>query len=312
MFRRQPGMSPPSPSSRIIGGAPGSPCTSWFSRTPSGRTSTGTPAGPSGGGGFRGGAQPAGHRLQRLHRDRRMLLDEPAEDPLREPEEAQVALRRDGRGPGPAVEERDLAEEVPARQTRHTLPADRDLGVTVDDHEQSHAGITLAGDHGSLGVLDLLHDAGDRAELPARARREERDLLQAIDDDVVSSHGPSRCDGRSIVPQVVALLPGLAQLHISSSVTAIGGAAGAARGRLHRSAGPPDGTFRKFHAIVPRAVPRAANHRTKPPLRTIDAMRSARKTLSKNSAPRMRSQSPAESGPVAPRSASRPSSASAM
>ena len=41
MFRRQPGMSPPMPSSRITGGACSFPWSSWYRRTPSGRVRTG-------------------------------------------------------------------------------------------------------------------------------------------------------------------------------------------------------------------------------------------------------------------------------
>ena len=69
-------------------------------------------------------------------------------------------------------------------------PWRHDLGRAVEDHEELVAGLAL-GDEGLAGRdPDVLRPLGDQLEVLAGAGREERDLLEVVDEGVTARHGP--------------------------------------------------------------------------------------------------------------------------
>ena len=63
------------------------------------------------------------------------------------------------------------------------------LGGAAQDHEELVAGLAL-GDEGLAGRdAHLLRPLGDQLEVLAGAGREQRDLLEVIDEDVMARHG---------------------------------------------------------------------------------------------------------------------------
>src|SRR4051812_3277203 len=143
------------------------------------RTSAATSSGTEGRsdvGGLRRLAETSRERLQRLERDRRMLHQETAEDPLRETEQLHRRRRRHGRGARPAVEEGDLPEEVARTEHRLLLAADRDLRLAVEDQEEADPAVSLPREDGVLLVVHVLGGLRDQADLAFRTPREEGHL----------------------------------------------------------------------------------------------------------------------------------------
>ena len=65
-----------------------------------------------------------------------------------------------------------------------------DPGGAAQDHEELVAGLAL-GHEGLAGRhAHLLRPLRDQLEVLAGAGREERDLLEVIDEDVMAGHGP--------------------------------------------------------------------------------------------------------------------------
>ena len=64
------------------------------------------------------------------------------------------------------------------------------LAVPLEDHEELVAGLAL-GHEGLAGRdLDVLGPLGDQLEVLAGAGREQRDLLEVVDEGVAARHGP--------------------------------------------------------------------------------------------------------------------------
>ena len=66
------------------------------------------------------------------------------------------------------------------------------LAVPVEDHEELVAGLALGHEHLSGRDAHVLGPPGDQLEVLAGAGREERDLLEVVDEGVAASHGPER------------------------------------------------------------------------------------------------------------------------
>ena len=72
-----------------------------------------------------------------------MLHQQAAEDPAGDADEADRREGRHGCGPGTAVQQGDLPEEVAGPQARLGLAADRDLALPVQDQEQPDPPLAL-------------------------------------------------------------------------------------------------------------------------------------------------------------------------
>src|SRR5919197_5336832 len=125
-------------------------------------------------------AQPPGHDLEELEPDRGVFLDQAPEHPRGQPQQP------DGRGrghrgrPRPAVEEGDLAEEVPGSELRPGLPPNAHPRGPLGDQEEPDSAVPLKRDDVPLGVLDLLGRAADRLELALRAAGEHGNLRELL------------------------------------------------------------------------------------------------------------------------------------
>src|SRR5918996_4862370 len=123
-------------------------------------------------------AQAARHLFQQRPRDLRMLLDERAELPGRQPVAAEVGGGHDGRAPRSLVDERDLAEEVTGAERRSLVAADADRRVPVGNDEEARSRAALLRDRGALGEGPLLEVAREPFELAVTELGEEGDLPQ--------------------------------------------------------------------------------------------------------------------------------------
>src|SRR5262249_29838930 len=113
------------------------------SHASSGAGSPETTAGP-GSGAAGVGERPAREGAQDLALDGGVVVEERQERPARQHEEAQGRRRGDGRRPRRAVDQRDLAEEVP--RAEHAAPPSlaADLGLALGDDEELLAEPALA------------------------------------------------------------------------------------------------------------------------------------------------------------------------
>src|SRR4029453_867959 len=125
-------------------------------------------------------SQAPGDRLEGVDGDRRGLLPQPPEDPFGDAEKPNVGDGGHRRRPRPAVDERDLAEEIAGPEDGFLLAPDGHAALPFEDQEQSDPVLALPGDHGAGLVPDLFRCLGDDGELPLGAVGEERDLGQHL------------------------------------------------------------------------------------------------------------------------------------
>ena len=80
--------------------------------------------------------------------------------------------------------------DVAGAEGRDLAAVAGDLGGAVEDHEELVAGLALGHERLAGGDPHLLRPLGDQLEVLAGAGREQRDLLEVIDEDVMARHGP--------------------------------------------------------------------------------------------------------------------------
>ena len=114
----------------------------------------------------------------------------PGELALAEHDELHVGLGDDGRVAGRLVEQRQLAERVARAEGGDLAALAGDLGRAVEDHEELVAGLALGDEHLARRDPDVLGPPGDQLEVLAGAGREERDLLEVVDEGITARHGP--------------------------------------------------------------------------------------------------------------------------
>src|SRR5437867_2321321 len=73
-------------------------------------------------------AEPPHHPVQQLQRDHRLVAEQIGERVAEQPQDAHRRLRLNGRGPRPAVDRRELAEEIPGHHLPDGLPAAEHFG----------------------------------------------------------------------------------------------------------------------------------------------------------------------------------------
>ena len=125
-----------------------------------------------------------------LRGEARYLVDDAGELALTEHDEVHVGLGDDGRVAGRLLEERELTEGVARADRRDLAAVPAHLGLALEDHEELVAGLALGHERLPGRDADLLGPLGDQLEVLAGAGREQRDLLEVIDEDVAPSHGP--------------------------------------------------------------------------------------------------------------------------
>ena len=92
------------------------------------------------------------------------------------------ARGRGGRRARPAVDQRDLAEEVAGAQVPDRHAVLRNDELSVDDHVEGVALVALARDLVAVGELRLGGEAGDGLQRALRHAAKERNLRQVVDD----------------------------------------------------------------------------------------------------------------------------------
>src|SRR5262245_61518410 len=134
------------------------------------RTSTryrrGTPA--SRGDGLLGVAEPAGHHGKDLAGHAGLVPNDLVERGLEEPDRADGRLGDHRGGPRSAVEQRDLAEELPRPAARDRAVVSDDPHLSLDDDEEGSARLPGLHDDLPLAERDLVGVLGDLPEVPAR------------------------------------------------------------------------------------------------------------------------------------------------
>ena len=80
--------------------------------------------------------------------------------------------------------------ESPGPELAILRPAAEDLGGAAQDHEELVARLALGHERLAGRHADVLGPLGDELEVLAGAGREERDLLEVVDEDVMAGHGP--------------------------------------------------------------------------------------------------------------------------
>ena len=113
-----------------------------------------------------------------------------------------VGLRDDGRVTGGLVEEREFTESVAGFEGRDLAALAAHAGSAVDDHEELVAVLALVHDRSARRDVPVLGPAGDPLEIFAGTAREQRDVLEVIDEHVSSRHGrePTRAGDTSAPP----------------------------------------------------------------------------------------------------------------
>ena len=101
----------------------------------------------------------------------------------------------------PAVDERDLAQEVTGAQRCHPLPLPLDLDRAVDDDEELVAGGALASKQLTGGDVDLVGEHGEPFELATGEAGEERYPFQLLELLVARHRGPPpQLQDRATIP----------------------------------------------------------------------------------------------------------------
>src|SRR5215208_3243508 len=109
-----------------------------------------------------------------------MLLDECAELPGGHPATAQVGGGRDGGGPRPLVDQRDLTEVIAGAERSHDLAGHRHRCLAVLDHEEADAAAALRSDRLALVEPALPHHLREALELLVSDSGEERHVPEAL------------------------------------------------------------------------------------------------------------------------------------
>ena len=130
------------------------------------------------------------HAREQLARETRNLVDDAGELALTQHDEVHVGLGNDGRVAGRLLEQCELAERGARTDRRDLAAVAEDPGGSAEDDEELVTGLALGHERLVRADVDLLGPLGDQLEVLAGAGREQRDLLEVIDEDVVPSHGP--------------------------------------------------------------------------------------------------------------------------
>ena len=120
--------------------------------------------------------EASGHRREELLGERRDLVQHGGEALLLEHVEPTLAERPDGRRPGAAVEEGELAEEVTGAQLGDGVPAVLDRRFPARDHVELVTRLTLGAEHVAGRHLLRVHHQGDAVELGRQEPGEQGDL----------------------------------------------------------------------------------------------------------------------------------------
>ena len=94
------------------------------------------------------------------------------------------------RVPRRLVEQRQLAERLAGSDGRDLAALPRDPGGALDDHEELLARLPFGNERFAGRHLHVLRPPGHQLEVLPGAGREQRDLLQVIDEGISARHGP--------------------------------------------------------------------------------------------------------------------------
>src|SRR6266511_71419 len=126
------------------------------------------------------GPESLRHHLQHLRGDGGILLDQPLEGPRRDAKRGHLALGGAGGRARPAVEQRDLSEEVTRSHLSNGPSPHGDVHVSVQDQEEADARVALASQDRALAMRDFLARGRDRLELLGGEFLEDRDARQHL------------------------------------------------------------------------------------------------------------------------------------
>src|SRR5438105_9222600 len=134
-------------------------------------------------------AETLGHAGEHLAREAGYLVDDARELALTEHDELHIGLGHDCRVARRLLEQGEFPERVARTEGRDlaTVPGHR--GGAADDHEELVAGLALGDEDLAGRDVDVLGPFCHQLEVLAGAGREERDLLEVVDEDITARHG---------------------------------------------------------------------------------------------------------------------------
>ena len=125
--------------------------------------------------------RPTGDDGQDLRGDAGLLRDEPVERALEQPDRDDRGIRDHGRGPRPAVEQRDLARRSPPGPARAIIRLPRiTFDLALDDHVERATRLPGLDDRLPFPERDLVRVLRDLLQVTARQPVEQRDLREEI------------------------------------------------------------------------------------------------------------------------------------
>src|SRR5688500_13869431 len=128
-----------------------------------------------------GSPQALGNGIQHGRPNRRELVHQRVELAVTDHEQPRDALGPNRRGPGAAVEQRDLAEEVAGAHRGDRAVAVEHHQPAVENEEELVADLTLLGEDAVEAHLDLIRQLAKPLELTAAHVSEERDGPEVLE-----------------------------------------------------------------------------------------------------------------------------------